>query len=158
MVCVFDGHCKMQSTDNIAGWRRRSPLPPGGNSDSFNGKNDDNSHATRVNERSARLPEMAAGGGKNCRRRPSDSLCLPAVSDRQPDERQRRLYCCRLSGLFQQAHKDLQRPIQLLALLRGESGQQLAFVFHVAFHSLIDPLAPRLGEGDQQAPRIVRGR
>jgi len=29
-----------------------------------------------------RSPEMAAGGGKNCRRRPSDSLCLPAVSDR----------------------------------------------------------------------------
>ncbi len=28
-----------------------------GNSDSFNGRNDDNSHATRVNGRSARLPD-----------------------------------------------------------------------------------------------------
>jgi hypothetical protein len=44
---------------------------------------------------------------------------------------------------FQQAHKDLERLIQLLALLCGESSQQLAFVFHVAFHRLIDPRASR---------------
>jgi hypothetical protein len=57
---------------------------------------------------------------------------------------------------FQQAHKDLERLIQLLALLCGESSQQLAFVFHVAFHRLIDPRASRFSQGDQQASRIVR--